>query len=292
MFCIVGADGFFGAYIQRKLLAEKEPVLALNHTKAVFKDDDSVTNLKFELEKSENFFDVLQLLKGREVNIIYLAGIHNPDYIRKNTERARCINIDCYRNFLKTVSACNIKSLFFASSDTVYGESKGDRFFSEEDPVNPINLYGEQKAEAEIITIEFGGTVLRFPYLFGPSVTYKPHFFDRLTAELNEGKEIRMFSDYIRSSITYLTASEYLTRLALSGTSEHIFNICADSPTSKYDIGLKAAAVARADTALVKAISMNETDVFDEKRAEKILMSNSKLKKTLNIKEEINFDML
>ncbi len=293
MFCIAGADSFFGAYIQSELLKSGEKILALNHSKAVFPENENVVNMSFEvsdksdLHRAESF-----LRKESDIKIIYLIASHNPDFVRKFPKEAERINCECYGNFLDAISMCHVDRLFFASSDTVYGESIDGEIFTEDSPANPINIYGVQKAMAEAITLDRGFNVARFAYMFAPSLTYKPHFFDKITDDLRNGKEIQMFTDYARSSLTYKTAAGCLYRLMISDSDKRIFNICADEPSTKYQLGLFAADYVGADRELVKKSTMDELGIFNERRASDIIMSNTLMKETLGITEEIRFNNL
>lgn len=290
MYCIAGADGFFGAYIQRYLINAGESVLALNHGEAVFPDSPLVENRRFELTSAGDLRALAdRLRKADDIRVIYLIAAHAPDFVKANPERAFYINSEAYRDFLTALSSCAVTKLYYASSDTVYGENRGEAPFTEDMPPAPINLYGEHKAEAERITLENGFSAVRFSYMFAPSLTHKKHFFDTLTDKLQNGEPIRMFTDYIRSSLLYSDAAEYLCRLAASGSDERIVNICGDDPTSKYDIGLYAAKRVGADRRLVVPCLSTETGVFTERRAGTLTMSNGKLKKILGTDAPITF---
>lgn len=290
MYCIAGADGFFGAYILRYLRSRGESVVALNHRDAVFPDSDGLINMRFELTSRGDLDALHALLKGkRDIRIVYLIAAHSPDFVKAQPEKALYINSRAYEDFLTKLSDCDITRLYYASSDTVYGENKDDTPFTETSPLSPVNLYGEHKIRAEEITLGYGFSVARFSYMFAPSLTHKKHFFDTLTDKLTAGESIRMFTDYIRSALLYPDAAEYLCRLADTDTNERIVNICADAPTSKYDIGLYAARTCGADPALVVPCLSSESGVFTERRAGRLTMSNERLKRILGTDAPIIF---
>lgn len=282
MYCIAGADGFFGAYLLKALKEQGETVVALNHKAPVFPDALGLVNLTFELTDSNSVSLAHALLRRyRDIRMIYLIAEHAPDKVKADSARAAYVNQDLYADFLQKISDCDITKLYYASSDTVYGESCGNKVFTEEDAPAPINAYGEQKAAAERITLEQGFSVARFAYLFAPSLTHKRHFFDEITEKLQAGRPVEMFTDYIRSSLPYPTAAQYLIRLMCTNTNDRIFNLCADKPTSKYDIGLFAARCCGADPSLVRPALGSTSNVFTETRAKAIIMHNGRLKRTL-----------
>ncbi len=282
MYCVAGADGFFGAYLIRALMKQGETAVALNHNAPVFPDGERLVNLPFELTDPDSVSRACERLRQyRNIRIVYLIAEHAPDKVKADPARAERINRELYAAFLEALSDCDVTKLFYSSSDTVYGESRDGKVFTEEDAPAPINAYGAQKAEAERITLAQGFSVARFPYLFAPSLTRKRHFFDEITDRLKAGEPVEMFTDYIRSSLPYPTAADYLIRLINADTDETVFNICADEPTSKYDLGRFAAETCGADPALVIPALGSESGVFTETRAKAIVMSNERLKRTL-----------
>lgn len=293
MFCIAGADGFFGAYLQKELLRHSEKILALNHRESVFPDSGNLKNFRFEITDDKCIDRLVSLLHDeKEINIIYLIACHDPDAVKNAPDKAEYINHICYEKFLKAIKSLDIRTFYYASSDTVYGESRDNEVFTEKSPLCPVNIYGEQKKKAEEITRRYGYSVARFPYMYAPSLNGKKHFFDEILSSLRQGKQMELLSDYVRSSLTYKTAAEYLYKLIKTDTEEKVVNICADKPSSKCDIGLCAARLTGADISLISPVTMESFDKFTEKRAGSIIMSNTLLKKVLGETEEIIFDDL
>ena len=282
MYCIAGADGFLGAYLQRELLRRGETVVALYHTAPVFPDGDDLYNLPFELADRADM-DAAEALLRRfgDIRVFYTIAVHAPDKVEAEPAFAHHVNHVLYADFLRKLSGCDITQLYYASTDNVYGESRDGKVFTEEDAPAPINAYGEQKAEAERITREQGFSVARFSYMFAPSLTYKPHFFDVITQKLKAGQPVDMFTDFTRSSLTYPTAADCLIRLTEANAKERVFNICADEPTSKYDIGLFAAEYCGADRSLVVPARGLDRGLFTAARAPSIVMSNARLKRAI-----------
>lgn len=282
MYCIAGADGFLGAYLQRELLAKGETVVTLNHNAPVFPDAPGIVNLPFELTDAGDMDAAEALLRRyRDIRLIYLIAVHAPDRVEANPGFAHHVNHVLYADFLHKLSDCDVTKLYYASTDNVYGESRDGKVFTEEDAPAPINAYGEQKAEAERITREQGFSVARFSYLFAPSLTHKQHFFDVITQKLRAGQPVEMFTDFIRSSLTYPTAADCLLRLTETDAKETVFDVCADAPTSKYDIGLFAADRCGADRSLVVPALGLDSGLFTAARARSIVMSNARLKRAI-----------
>ncbi len=286
MLCIVGADGFFGTYLQKHILSlpSHEHILAFNHTTSVFPEADNKTDTQLELWDNDSIKRAADVLSRYEdIKILFLASRHNPDAVKKNPEGAKYINTVCYERFLEAIKDLDVKKLIYSSSDTVYGESKNGYVFTENDTPSPINIYGEQKLAAENITRKYGFSVARYSYMTSPSLTgRKKHFFDEIASTLSRGEQVFMLTDWVRSALSYKTAAEITYNFLLQDNTEEILNICSDTPTSKYDIGLKIAEFVGADKALVIPCKKEELGIFTEKRADDIILSNAKMKALCN----------
>lgn len=293
MYCIIGADGFLGSeFLDCVLKNSSEKILAFNHERGIYPDSERLKNSAFELSDNASAENAAKLLgEYNNIKILHLACVHNPDAIKNNPKRAEYINTVCYGSFLDKLSGLDISAFLYASSDTVYGENRYGRPFREDDELKPVNIYGSQKVAAEKITLDHGFGVIRLPYMSGESHTpRKIHFFDMLTRDLSEGKPIEMLTDYVRSCLSYSQAAELVFKIFESGTTEKIINVCADSPTDKYTIGLMAADYCGAPHGLVHAVTSSELGIFDEYRANILTMDNSLMKRVTAYNEPIELN--
>ena len=283
MICVVGADGFFGTYLQKYILSlpSHEHLVCLNHSSVFLPEADNKTDTRFELNDKDSIKKAVSLLSQfDDIKIIFLAAVHNPDIVKKAPQEAEFINTVCYENFLNELSGLNIKRLIYSSSDTVYGESINGHIFTEKDDTAPINIYGRQKLLAENITRKHGYTVSRYSYMCAPSLNAdKKHFYDEVAKTLKNGEQVFMLTDWVRSALSYSTAAEITYKLALSDTKEPVINICSDEAVSKYEIGLRIAKTVGAKSSLVVPCTKKELGIFTEKRADDIIMSNALSKK-------------
>lgn len=285
MILIVGC-GYLGSYVLREVLKntdepvvvtsrrpEKEQFLSLS--KHVYCDVTDIESLK----------RLYASCQGERLTVFYLAACHNVDYVYENPEEARKINVQGLKNFIEVFK--NTEKLFFASTDCVYGEGKAlDYKFSESDALNPINEYGRQKIEAENIVLANGYNVLRFPFMLGPSLNDKPHFFDRVYSALADSEPIELIDGMKRSTISFSQAAEFMLSLSFKENLPQIINVCADDALSKYEIGCRLAEEAGVTAEKLKKISEEEgKHFFKEKRASYVAMDNTVLKSLLNIEK-------
>lgn len=285
MIIIVGC-GYLGSYLAKEIVKNtKEP---LTVTSRSFENRDvlqSVNRVYCDVTDVESVKRLYDLCHGERLTVFYLAACHDIDYISENPEEARKVNIQGLENFIGVFKGA--EKLFFASTDCVYGEGKGyARNFSETDSLNPINEYGRQKSEAERIVLNNGYTVLRFPFMLGPSLIEKPHFYDRIFSSLLSGDSIELIDGMKRSAISFSQAAELTYALSVKSELPQIVNVCADNVLGKYEIGCMLAERTGVSKDSLKRISENEAEgFFKEKRASCIAMDNSLLKSLLGIEK-------
>ena len=183
----------------------------------------------------------------------------------------------------------NAKAVFYNSTDSVYSNGIDGYRFRERDELNPVNIYGREKAAAEGVVswMPLGqGRAVRFPFLIAPSlVPGRPHFYDRIVEDLKNGKTVEMFSDSYRSSLSFATAAELTVELAERPDLKDlpsVINICGDEALSKYDVGLMIADKLGVSRDLVKPVRIaDHAEIFKTARASSTILDNSLLKSVL-----------
>lgn len=287
MYIVVGASGYFGSYIIKNILSNTDSnILAVNRNvpdnanKRIHWVSCDISNAK-ETESLCTKY----LRNSRENKIIYLAAYHHPDMVERFPKLAWDINITSLSRFLNLAE--NVKCFFYASTDSVYGESINGYHFAESDPPNPVNKYGRHKCVAETLTTAYGYNVLRFPFLISPSIVpNRKHFYDMIVDDIKRGKPVKLFNDSFRSTLSFDTAAAIAVKLMETYKEAYpkILNIGGDDDLSKYDVGLMIADKLNLSKELVKAISVkNSKEIFKVQRASSSLLDNRLLKNTLNI---------
>ena len=288
MYLIVGGNGYLGRYCMKNILERTDhPVVATYaHGDCPVFSHPRVTWTRLDVRDTE----AVHLLNERleeGTKAIYLAAYHHPDKVEEHPRLAWDINITALAGTLNALT--RLSCLYYASTDTVYGEGSRERRFLETDPCAPVNTYGRHKALAEQITLAAGYNAVRFPFLFGPSlVEGRPHFFDVIRADLEQGKTVEMFADSYRSTLSFDQASRYLVELmeTWGACPEKVVNIASDGPLSKYDAALALADRFHLDRELIRPISVrNNNAIFKARRADSAVLDNSRLKKLLNLDE-------
>ncbi len=294
MYVIIGANGYLGTYLVKNILESTDEKIL-----AVAREARGYSLTEFCACDVTNEQDVVKLNKEYLTNsannkIIYLAAYHDPDMVERNPRLAWDTNVTSLARFLNTVE--NIECFFYASTDSVYGESTTTYRFRESDELHPVNRYGIHKCIAERMVTGYGYNVVRFPFLISHSlVPNRKHFYDEIVETISKNNPINMLSDSYRSALDFNTASKLLIELIEKRVPEmpQIINVCGDEALSKYDIGLRIADRLKASKDLIRPISnmgKDAADIFTVKRASSTLMDNAVLKNFLNL-QEIRIDL-
>lgn len=286
MYLIIGASGYLGRYCIKNVLEKTDETIVATYSEKEMPSfaDKRLDWLPLDVCDVSSMRDLSKKTDGN-TKIIYLAAFHHPDKVEEFPDIAWRINIIALANAVDIFSKA--KCLYYSSTDTVYGEGSKDRKFLETDRYNPVNLYGRHKALAEQIVLTHGFNVVRFPFIFGPSIVEdRPHFFDNIKSSLEKGETVEMFSDSYRSTLSFNQCAGFLVDIMekFGSCQEKIINIASDGIMSKYDAALFLAEKYGLDKKLIRAISVKQKNaIFKAKRAETAVLDNTILKRLLSI---------
>lgn len=285
MILVVGS-GFLGSYVLKRFSqCTDEKILGTYRNEANIPAVAGVDFIKCDVTDKNDLLNLSEKCRGEQLTVFYFSACHNIDYLYQHPEEAEKINITALENFFGVMP--QIDKLFFASTDCVYGEDGGKRL-SESSPLRPVNVYGEQKKRAENIVISRGFTAVRLPFMLGPSLSAKKHFYDNIINKLSAGEESEMIDGLYRSVLSYEETADALYRLSLLPKEKlpPAVNVCGDRLYSKYETGLAVALKNGLDPSPVKKISEKEGEkFFRDKRASSSDMDNSLLKSLLGIEK-------
>ena len=185
--------------------------------------------------------------------IIHTAGITDVELCELNPNMAMKVNFSLAKNIAIISKKLGIK-LIQISTDHLFDGSKSN--VTEDEPVNPLNIYGKTKGMAEkcVLDINPESLVVRTNFFaWGP--TYRKSFSDTIILKLRKGEHINLFYDvYITPIIVenLATVSHELVKLKANG----IYNIVGDERISKYEFGLIVAKIFNLDANLINPISI------------------------------------
>ena len=207
---VTGCAGFIGSHLSEKLLAEGNQLIGIDNFDPFYDRQIKEKNLSafinhpnfrfFELDLA-NFEALNESLKDEKIDVIvHLAGKAGVRPSIENPQGYTRANIVATQNILDLMKNKGIKKLAFASSSSVYGNTKETPFHEEQDVSKPISPYAFTKKSCELINYTYHSLYkldiinMRFFTVFGPR--QRPdlaiHKFTRL---ILNGEEIPMFGD-------------------------------------------------------------------------------------------------
>ena len=146
------------------------------------------------------------LQKIRPDALIHAAAASSPNFCQLNPAASRAINVEATIN-LASLCAADLRIPFaFISSDLVFDGLKPP--YSENDPVCPVCIYGEQKAEAERAVLERypRALVCRTALMFGDAGQGAASFIQPLISDMKNGRRINLFVDEYRTPVSAMNA--------------------------------------------------------------------------------------
>ena len=207
---VTGGAGFIGSHVCDALLARGDKVVCVDNFNDYYSSSIKENNLKqninnpdFRLYREDitNIDGLSELFRKEAVDkIVHIAARAGVRPSISNPLLYEETNIKGTLNLLELARKFNINHFVFASSSSVYGNSKKVPF-SEKDRVdNPISPYAATKKAGELLCYTYyhlygiNSTCLRFFTVYGPRgrPDMAPYKFTKL---INEGKPIYKYGD-------------------------------------------------------------------------------------------------
>lgn len=189
----------------------------------------------------------LDLIQPRTV--VHTAGLTSIELCEAHPDVAQHANVQLAAN---VASACARRSLPLVHVSTDHLFRGDEAWVGETHPVDPQNVYGRTKAEAELRVLDANPNALVVRtnfYGWGPR--YRRSFSDMIVESLRKGDAITLFTDVLYTPIlaeALSRAVHELLHLKASG----IVHVVGDERLSKYDFGLKTARHFQLDVTLIR----------------------------------------
>jgi len=227
---VTGASGFLGWNLCNEAKREWD-VTGIFHSHPVQPEGVKTVQLDLTDYKAlkKLFIDL------RPDAVIHTAAAASPNYCQEHPAESEAINIGASVNLAGLCSENGIPYIF-TSTDLVFNGLEAP--YSEDDTTNPLNIYGEQKvfAEEKVLNEYPKTAVCRMPLMFGPSSPAYQTFFQQMVDALNEGNELKLFTDEYRTPASAGTAAKGLL-LAIEKF-KGIVHLGGVERISRYHLGL------------------------------------------------------
>jgi dTDP-4-dehydrorhamnose reductase len=269
---VTGASGQLGAYLVERLEVAGLGIDAWSHRahdRPRGRDAMTWTALDITQESA-----VLDALEAADPEVIFhLAAISSADAVHADPARGRAVNVTA-TEILADWCARRGRRLVLTSTDLVFDGSRA--FSREDDPPNPLLMYGRTKVDAERAVLKSPrGLVARLSLLYGFTKTGRAGFFDRAISALRRGEAQCFFQDEYRTPLDYESAAAILMRLAVSDT-VGVIHVAGSERLSRWELMSRAARVLDVDPKLVTFNSREHVQLA-EPRPRDVSLDRSRL---------------
>lgn len=146
---VTGGAGFFGGVLKREILNAGNRCISVD----IVPDEDNHANLVKEQVDIRNPAELDRVFAAERVDGV----VHCAAMLAHGSEDERGLwrsNVDGTRNVAEAMRKAGVRPLVFTSSNCLWGEGL-NRPVKEEEPPNPIEIYGRSKLEGEKIIHQF-----------------------------------------------------------------------------------------------------------------------------------------
>ncbi|MBE2221394.1 MAG: NAD-dependent epimerase/dehydratase family protein [Anaerolineae bacterium] len=183
---VTGAAGFIGSHLAKKFASRGVEVVGLDNFNDIVYDSARKRRRAQELAPFPNFKMIEEDIRNREAifslfaeekfdavaHLAALAGVRNAvKYPALYVE----VDLNATQHLMDAARANDVKNFVFASTSSVYGNTKVVPFVETDNCDRPLQPYAAAKRAAEMLgysyhhLFNFNFTVLRFFTVYGPS---------------------------------------------------------------------------------------------------------------------------
>lgn len=208
--------------------------------------------LTYDIKSSDDVTRIVNEVKPAKM----VLTEENPDieYCERNRMYAMEFNTRGTRFFVEAGIAIGSRITYISTAHVFDGRKPGG-MYTENDKVNPINVYGETKLMGEVaadkspdhLTFRVGETYGNF----------NDNFVKRVYDSLMSGVTIELARDMYFSPIFIDDAAEAIAKLTLENM-EGLYNLAGPERISQYEMGLKIAKVFGLKEELLVPLSSGE----------------------------------
>lgn len=202
---------------------------------------------------------VMELARPKAV--VHLAAMTDTNACQRSPNASKRVNMDA-SICLAEMCARRGVPMVFASTDLVFSGDGGP--YSEEDRVDPVNVYGVHKVGGErgVRVAHRKSAVCRLPLMFGgasPVHAANPKvggtFVQGWIEKLRKGETLKLFTDEYRTPASARDVSRGLVMAVdavLGGEKELLLNLGGSQRVSRYEFGLMMCEAFGLDASLIE----------------------------------------
>lgn len=272
-----GATGLLGRYFFKSPRAAYKSIGTYNTNLSLIKKK----LFKLDITDKKNVFSFFE--KNNPNVVVHAASIGNVDYCETHKEEAYDVNVLGTQNVLDACRKIGAK-IIFTSSNAVYDGEKPP--YSENSPINPLEVYGKTKAEAEELIRKSGVpfVILRLMTMYGwKELGGRSNPAVWVIEELRNKRKINVVSDIYNNHLYAGQAADILWKVIEGEKKDESYNVSGGECASRFEFALKVADIFNLDTSLIQPVT---SDFFKSiaKRPKNTCFNTAKIERDLKIR--------
>ena len=212
--------------------------------------------------------------------LIHTAALVNVDECEENPEDARKLNTEVSGKLADICNRYGIKMVYI-STDAVF-DGEDPRLYTEEDRVNPVNVYGRTKLDGEAAVLKYPQNLVFRTNIYGINIQKKQSFGEWIYTSLKDNKTLNMFTDIDFSPIEVEELAELIYKACQKGLLG-LYHACGTGSITKYEFAVTMKKFFQIETGTIREAT-SDTARLKAKRSKHMGMSNRKLRDELQVK--------
>ncbi len=203
---ITGGAGYIGSMLTTKLIEKGYRVTvidSLQFSKNSLNHLFAHKNFKFIYGDVRNKNLIKKNIKKHNI-IIPLAALVGAPLCEKYKKEAKEINFESIKYMLKIIN--KKQKIIFPTTNSGYGIGQKEKYCDENSPLNPISFYGQTKAEAEKIILEFENSIcFRLATIFGYSYRMRTDLLvNNFVYKALKFKKLKLYEPHFRRNYIHI----------------------------------------------------------------------------------------
>ena len=165
--------------------------------------------------------------------VIHIAAYTNVDECESQVEQALAVNAEGTRHVALGALKCRAKVVYL-STDYVFDGKKNSPYL-ENDPSNPLNVYGLSKLKGEqyLQTLVEDALIVRTQWLYGK---FGRNFVTSILRQAKEKEELQIVNDQVGSP-TYTVDLSVILAALIERNAHGVFHVTNSGHCTWYDFG-------------------------------------------------------
>lgn len=211
--------------------------------------------------------------------IINTVSLVNIEKCEEDPQLAHLLTVRTAENVAKSARDFGTR-LIYISTDHLFDGNKS--YYSEDDILAPVNVYGRVKLEAESRTADIysDAVIVRTNFYGWSPAGHAPTFGEWVFNSLKQKIPIKLFTDYYFTPIETTHLAEALEKVAKSDFAG-IINIAGSQRCSKYEFGMALVEIFNLNSELIIK-GKTESTSFKVRRQKDLSLSVEKFKRIFN----------